>query len=99
MLFGNKIKELRDKTGVLQRQLAALLEMDTPMFSKIERGARFAKREHVIMLAEYFHVDANEMLTLWLADKMLYAVKGEKETKLTIPACDATKCALMGVNG
>jgi len=69
MLFGNKIEELRDKTGVLQRQLASLLEMDTPMFSKIERGARFAKREHVILLAEYFHVDTNEMLTLWLADK------------------------------
>lgn len=89
MLFGNKIKQLRDETGVLQRQLAALLEMDTPMFSKIERGARFAKREQVIMLAEYFHVDTNEMLTLWLADKMLYAVQREKEAKLTIPACDA----------
>lgn len=40
MLFGNRIRELRDKQGVLQRQLAALLEIDTPMFSKIERGDR-----------------------------------------------------------
>ena len=31
MLFGNRIRELRDKQGVLQRQLAALLEIDTPM--------------------------------------------------------------------
>ena len=38
MLFGNKIKELRDENGIMQRQLAALLEIDTPMFSKIERG-------------------------------------------------------------
>lgn len=38
MLFGNKIKELRDEQGLLQRQLAAFLEIDTPMFSKIERG-------------------------------------------------------------
>ncbi len=37
MLLGNKIKELRDEQGVLQRQLAAYLEIDTPMFSKIER--------------------------------------------------------------
>ena len=37
------------------------------------------------MLAEYFHVDVNEMLTLWIADKMLNAVNEEKETKLTIP--------------
>lgn len=34
MLLGEKIKELRDEHGVLQRQLAALLEIDTPMFSK-----------------------------------------------------------------
>ena len=34
MLLGNKIKELRDKHEVLQRQLAAYLEIDTPMFSK-----------------------------------------------------------------
>ena len=51
MLLGNRIRELRDKQGVLQRQLAALLEIDTPMFSKIERGDRRAKREHVIKLA------------------------------------------------
>ena len=79
MLFGNKIRELRDEQGVLQRQLAALLEIDTPMFSKIERGDRQAKREQVIKLAEYLHQDEKEMLTLWLADKVLDAVDGEDE--------------------
>ena len=34
MLFGKKIRELRDENGVLQRQLAALLEIDTPMFTR-----------------------------------------------------------------
>ena len=82
MLFGKKIRELRDENGVLQRQLAALLEIDTPMFSKIERGDRRAKREQVIKLAEYFHQDVNEMLTLWLADKELDAVDGEQELSL-----------------
>ena len=79
MLFGNKIKELRDEQGVLQRQLAALLEIDTPVFSKIERGDRRAKREQVIKLAEYLHQDEKEMLILWLADKVLDAVAGEEE--------------------
>ncbi len=55
MLFGNKIRELRDKQGLLQRQLAAALEIDTPMFSKIEHGDRMAKREQVIKLAELLH--------------------------------------------
>lgn len=82
MLLGKKIKELREEYGVLQRQLAALLEIDTPMFSKIERGDRRAKRAQVIQLAEYFKFDKNELLTLWLADKVLDAVKGEDGLKL-----------------
>lgn len=81
MLLGEKIKELRDEHGVLQRQLAALLEIDTPMFSKIERGDRRAKRTQVIQLAEYFKIDKNELLTLWLADKVLDAIEGEDELK------------------
>ena len=43
MLFENNIREPRDEQGLLQRQLAAALESDTPMFSKIERGDRRAK--------------------------------------------------------
>ena len=81
MIFGKKIRELRDEQGVLQRQLAALLEIDTPMFSKIERGDRRAKREHVIKLAEYLHQDEKEMLTLWLADKVLDAVGDDELSK------------------
>lgn len=59
--------------------MAALLEIDTPMFSKIERGDRRAKREQVIKLAEYLHQDEKEMLTLWLADKVLDTVGDEEE--------------------
>ena len=81
MLLGERIKELREQHGVLQRQIAALLEIDTPMFIKIERGDRRAKRTQVIQLAEYFKVDKNELLTLWLADKVLDAVEDEDELK------------------
>lgn len=96
MLFGNKIKQLRDENGVLQRQLAAYLEIDTPMFSKIERGDRFAKRIHVLLLAKYFDVDEKMMLTLWLADKVLATVKGEAE--VSIESLDTAKAQLMGDN-
>ena len=96
MLLGNKIKELRIKHEVLQRQLAAYLEIDTPMFSKIERGDRRAKRCQVILLAKYFHIDEKEMLTLWLADKVLDALEDEDELKLT--AIETAKSKLMDVN-
>ncbi len=91
MLLGNKIKSLRDEQGILQRQVAAYLEIDTPMFSKIERGDRRAKRSQVPQLAKYFHVDEEELLTLWLADRIL-DVDGEGEIKFK--AIEVAKCKL-----
>ena len=96
MLLGNKIKELRDKYEVLQLQLASYLEIDTPMFIKIERGERRAKRSQVTLLAKYFHIDEKEMLTLWLADKVLDALEGEDE--LCLDALDTAKAELTDVN-
>lgn len=96
MLFDKKIRELRDEQGVLQRQLAAYLEIDTPMFSKIERGDRRAKRSQVVLLAKYFHINENEMLTLWLADKVLDALDGEEELRLD--ALDIARNKLTDVN-
>ena len=58
MIFGKKIKELREEHGMVQRQLAAALDIDTPMYSKIK-----------------------ELLTIWLADKVLDAIEGEGEVK------------------
>ena len=96
MLLGNKIRSLRDEQGILQRQVAAYLEIDTPMFSKIERGDRRAKRSQVIQIATYFKVDEKELLTLWLADKVLDALEGEDELKLI--AIETAKDELMDVN-
>lgn len=96
MLLGNKIKELRNKHEVLQRQLASYLEIDTPMFSKIERGDRRAKRSQVVLLAKYFHINENKMLTLWLADKVLDTLEGEDE--LCLDALDTAKNKLTDVN-
>lgn len=96
MLLGNKIRSLRDEQGILQRQVAAYLEIDTPMFSKIERGDRRAKRSQVIKMATYFKVDEKEMLTLWLADKILSDLEGEEDLKLT--AIETAKEELMDVN-
>lgn len=77
MLFGERIKQLREEKGLLQRQLAASLEMDTPMFSKIERGERKAKREQVSVLAKLLTASSQELLTLWLADQVYDVVKNE----------------------
>lgn len=79
MLFANKIRRLRKDQQLLQRQLAAALEIDTPMYSKIERGERPAKRTQVIAIAKILTTDENELLALWLADKILDVIENETE--------------------
>ena len=81
MFLGKKIKELREEKGLFQRQLAAELEIDTPMYSKIERGERRAKREQVIELARLLEVDVDELLILWLAGKVYELLEDEAVAK------------------
>lgn len=81
MFLGKRIKELREDKGLFQRQLAAELEIDTPMFSKIERGERRAKREQVIELARLLEVDVDELLTLWLAGQVYDLLEDEAVAK------------------
>lgn len=79
--FGNRIKELRESNKMLQRQVASILEIDTPMLSKIERGERKAKKEQVSKLASIFKVSLDELLTLWLADQVYTILKNEDLAK------------------
>ena len=79
MLFANKIKQLREEKQLFQRQLAEALEIDTPMYCKIERGSRPIKRTQVVALAKFLSIDETELLTLWLADKVLAVLNTEKK--------------------
>lgn len=76
--FGDRIRQLREKQNLLLRQVAPKLEMDTPMLSKIERGERMAKREQVTVISKIFNVPEEDLLSLWLADKVYDVVKDEK---------------------
>ena len=88
MQFGAMIRELREGQGLLQRQLAASLEIDTPMFSKIERGARKAKREQVEQLASLLRANLPDLLRIWLKDQIIDLIKNEAQ------ASEALKTAL-----
>jgi transcriptional regulator with XRE-family HTH domain len=89
MLFGNGIRQLREEKQMLQRQFAAALEIDTPMYSKIERGERRVKREQIAGIAKLLQIDETELVTLWLADKIIAAIGNETEF-----AAEAFKIAL-----
>jgi len=76
-LFGERIRELRTKQNMLLRQLASLLDVDTSIISKIERGDRQLKKEQIPLLAQILKADIEELQTLWLADQLYNMVQGE----------------------
>ncbi len=77
--LGQKIRELREKQNLLLRQVAAHLEVDTALMSKIERGDRNASKNQVIEIAKFLKANEDELLTLWLADKLENVVGDEKD--------------------
>lgn len=90
--FGERIKKLREQRCLLQKHIAGKLDIDTPMLSKIERGERKAKREQVLHFAEIFNINKNELITLWLADKVYEVIKDEDV------ASNALKVARKNIN-
>ncbi|MDR1897010.1 MAG: helix-turn-helix domain-containing protein, partial [Prevotellaceae bacterium] len=53
---GEIIKNLREEKELPLRIVAAYLDIDQAILSKIERGQRRANREQIVKLAEYFNV-------------------------------------------
>ena len=76
--LGDIIRKLREDKELPLRTVAAYLDIDQAILSKIERGQRKASREQVVKLAEYFKVKENDLLVAWLSDKLVYEVADEQ---------------------
>jgi len=68
--FGETLRNLREGKGLLLRQVAAALEVDTAFVSKVERNERMLRKEQVQKVAILLDVPENELLTIWLAEKV-----------------------------
>lgn len=75
--LGDTLRKLREDKELPLRTVAAYLDIDQAILSKIERGQRKPNREQVVKLAEYFKVKENDLLVAWLSDKLLYEVEDE----------------------
>lgn len=93
--FGGTVRDIREKQGLLLRQVAAELQVDTGFLSKMERNEKKASRQQVDKLAIALGVKNKELLTLWLSDKILETLEEETEAiaalKLTEKRIKQTK--------
>ena len=75
--LGDTIRKLREEKELPLRTVAAFLDIDQAILSKVERGHRKPTREQVVKLAAYFMVNENDLLVAWLSDKLMYELEDE----------------------
>jgi len=75
--FGDIIRSKREEKGMLLRQLAAMIDVDTAILSKVERGERKARREQVGKIAEALGLNEKELLIEYLSENIAYEIIDE----------------------
>ena len=79
--IGNLIRTLRKRGGYPLRKVAAILDIDQAILSKIERGQRKIKKEQVVILARFFNYSEKEMLITYLSDMIIYDIGNDEFAK------------------
>jgi len=80
-MLGEKLKELRESKGLLQRQVAAELDVDTAYISKMENNDKPVSKSYLSKLAKLYDVGEQELLNLWPGDKV-YDVGKDQDVAL-----------------
>jgi len=86
--FGQEIKSLREQAKLPLRVVAAFLEIDQAILSKIENGKRNASKAQVTKLAGYFNVDEKNLMVNYMADKIVKELKYEPNTQDILMAAE-----------
>lgn len=84
--IGEKLRELRESKELPLRKVSAILDIDVAILSKMERRERKLTKDIVLKLAEIYGHNADELLVLFLSDKIMYEIQdedlGEKALKV-----------------
>lgn len=71
--FGETTRTLRKQRGEPLRIVAAAVEIDSTLLSKIERGERFPTEAQIAKFAEYFGIPQEELVAKAIADRIISA--------------------------
>jgi transcriptional regulator with XRE-family HTH domain len=75
--IGEKLRHIREEKELPLRKVAALLDIDVAILSKMERGERRITKEVVLKLANIYDYNADDLLISFLSDKILYEIQDE----------------------
>lgn len=75
--IGEKLRYIREEKVLPLRKVAALLDIDVAILSKMERGERRITKDVVLKLASIYNYNSEELLINFLSDKILYEIQNE----------------------
>lgn len=75
--LGQIIKSKRESKNLLLRQVAAYLDIDQAILSKIEKGDRKPTKENISKLSEILEIDREELMVQFLSEKIAYEIVEE----------------------
>ncbi len=75
--IGQILRNRRQALGLLLRQVAAYVDIDQAILSKIERNERKPTKELLERLAEILKLDKDELLVQFISDKIAYEFADE----------------------
>lgn len=74
---GQIIKSKRESKNLLLRQVAAYLDIDQAILSKIEKGDRKPTKDNISKLSEILEIDREELMVQFLSEKIAYEIVEE----------------------
>ncbi|QQS51075.1 MAG: helix-turn-helix transcriptional regulator [Bacteroidota bacterium] len=75
--LGQILKTKRETKGLLLRQVAAYLDIDQAILSKIEKGNRKPTKDNIYKLSEILEIDKENLMIQFLSEKIAYEIAGE----------------------
>ena len=75
--IGQILRDRRQSLGLLLRQVAAYVDIDQAILSKIERNERKPSKEVLVKLSEILILDRSELLVQFISDKIAYEIANE----------------------
>jgi len=75
---GEIIRQKREEKGLLLRHLAAEIDIDQALLSKIERGERKATKEQIVKIETVFALKKGELMLQYLSENIAYDIIEEK---------------------
>lgn len=67
-MYFPRLQDLREDADLSQKQVAEILHIQQTVYSRYERGYQTIPVEHLLVLADYYHVSVDYLLgrTNWM---------------------------------